>query len=101
MSRYSFDVVRDGTRYLVSFGYDYPCTEYFLHVEYADAHHCRESEEDGNPELLFAIASYNTLKCHPDHPGKFRWSNGEMLEMYQCWDVPSVAQTAVALDQPF
>lgn len=103
MSRYSVETIKDGARYIVSYGYDDPLTEYFLHVEHADAKHTgsAESAEDDNPELLFAISSYHTLKCHPDYPGKTHFSNSEILELMQKWGVPKEAQSVVAMDERF
>jgi hypothetical protein len=108
MSRFSFNI--NGTdvpeealaghpkeaRYQVSFGYDNPCTEYFIHVEQLTM--VNDPEEEN---LLFAVASYNTLTPHPSRPDKIRYSNGELLELFQAWGVPSTAQEALALDQPF
>ena len=100
MSRYAIEEIRSGVTYLVSFGYDNPCTEYFLHVEQIDPRP-EPTEEDEQPELIFAIASYNTMKCHPDYPGKFRWPNSELLRLFEHWGVPSVARVALAMDLPF
>lgn len=101
MSRYSHNVVRDGAEYVVSYGYDRPLSEYFIHVEHANATHSRESEEDDNPELLFAVSSYSTLKPHPDHPGKYKFSNSELLELFKEWGVPEKHISQLALDLPF
>lgn len=98
MSRYNHTVVRDNVRYVVSYGYDDPLSEFFLHVERCDMTGEADDEDEG---LIFAIANVNTLKCHPDHPDKIRWNNSEILEVMTQWEVPSWVQTRVALDLKF
>lgn len=93
MSRYSHTVTVEGKDYTVSYGYDRPLSEYFLQVE-----DCGAEDDDG---LLFAISSYNTMKCHPDYPGKFNWSNGELIELFVHWEVPFQHTAALASDMPF
>lgn len=108
MSRYSITKVRDNKKYTVSYGYDV-LSEFFLHVEYADEKDIpapkddsnRDCGDEDNPELLFAISSYNTLKCHPDFPNKFRWNQSEILDMMIQWGVPERHYRMVALDLSF
>jgi hypothetical protein len=103
MSRYTFETEREGVRYHVAFGYDNPLSEYFIHVSYADPKDMlgEPSTENPEPELLFAVSSYNTLKCHPDYPGKTKWSRGELLELFEAWNCPPLACQALAGDLPF
>jgi hypothetical protein len=86
MSRYT-KVLEDGT--YVAYGYDEPLQEYFIQLF--------DSEE----ECLFSIANYNTLLEHPDAPHKVRYSNSELLEVFQKYNLPVNHIIMLASDLPF
>lgn len=98
MSRYCHEFRKDGKLYLVSYGYDRPLQEYFIHAEEIDPPLDPPSDDRG---MLFAVSSYNTMQCHPDYPGKMRWSNSELSELFTEWGVPYEYRVQLALDLPF
>jgi hypothetical protein len=102
LSRYEKTVVKNGKRYLVSCGYDFPLMEYFLHVEYQDPKDIPESMlDDEQPELLFAISSHSTLKCHPRYPAKTHFVNSEIWTLMEEWDADPAHIKAVRDDLPY
>lgn len=86
MSRYE-KVLPNGEQ--VAWGYDRPLSEYFI------------QKFDKKGETIWSIANYNTLEPHPDHPQKIRYSNSELLEYYEQYELPQNHINALCLDIPF
>lgn len=94
MSRYTKKLKED-TQTLV-WGFDRPMSEYFIQL-FDDT----ETIGDG---LVFSISSVFTMVQHPDHPGKTKWGNGELLELIKKDypnDIPSEHIDALVMDIPF
>ena len=81
MSRHSFKTIKDGKEYEVAYGYDYPLGEYFLQVF--------DNTREEDDELIIDEGSRSTGK-----------SNGEMLDLFELWNVPSRHIQRLALDLP-
>lgn len=84
----------------VHWGYDEPLQEYFLSL--FDLSVMDDREED----CIYSIMSHSTTMCHPGYPGKFDWSNSEILELieknkYLRNIIPKEHKEAIALDVPF
>jgi hypothetical protein len=75
-------------------GFDRPLQEYFVQLFRTDA---PEEEED----VVFSISSRTTIDPHPDYPGKFHYSNGELVEIMTELGADEAHITAVVLDLPF
>ncbi len=88
MSRYSATLENGNT---LAWGYDRPLSEYFIH------------EEGQDDETIFEIGSYYTTKAHPEFPDKLKYSNGEMLEIFQRYTavIPKEHINALVGDLPF
>jgi len=102
MSRHTHIEEKNGVKYEVICGFDKPLSEYFLQVYLADPElEDEEEDEFGDPRLLFSIASVSTLQDHPEHPGKKRWSNGEIFIEMKKWGCAKEHCHQVAMDLPF
>lgn len=104
MSRYNKTVKKDGKTVHYAWGYDAPCQEYFFQC-FKDEEDLSDDEES---DVIFSISSVHTLTPHPDHPGKMKWSNGQIIELMQKYTdekgecvVPMDHRTHIALDLPF
>ena len=103
MSRYN---ARLKNNRILSWGYDEPLREYFLHEEYSPEEIKKlsfDDEEEGDEHLVFAISNKFTLKPHPDTPNKYTYTNGEILtHMNRYRDViPKAHLEAIASDLSF
>ena len=102
MSRYD---ARLKNNRILSWGYDEPRREYFLHEEYSPEEIKKLSfdDEEGDEHLVFAISNKFTLKPHPDTPNKYTYTNGEMLSYMRSYkDVIQKAHLeAIASDLSF
>lgn len=86
MSRHSHQNEKGET---IVYGYDGPCQSYFI------------QKYDVEGEIVYDLDSVFTTVPHPDTPTKMRYSNGEMLEVYETEGVPDEYKTMLALDLPF
>lgn len=88
MSRYTAAIVHG---YELAWGFDEPNSEYFIQLF------------DPEEECVFSIANYWTTQYHPEFPRKARWSNGELLEIFQRYAdvVPAEHIQALVSDLPF
>jgi hypothetical protein len=82
MSRYS--ITNEETGVVVSYGFDHACG-YFLQVE--------------EPDKDMPTVDVDSIGMGTTNNGPM--SNGAMLELYQQYGVPKMAQTYLALDMPF
>lgn len=99
MSRYSKIIQRDNKNIEVAWGYDEPLREYFL-----QEFHDEDDLEDEEEETIFSISNVHTIAFHPKYPGKFRYSNSEILKLMEEYDedvIPKEHKQAVAMDLPF
>lgn len=88
MSRYSANLPDGGE---LAWGYDRPTSSYFI------------QRYDADEELVFDVSSQYSMRCHPDYPGKTKFSNGELLEIfndYAKWIHEAHIQ-ALSLDMEF
>jgi hypothetical protein len=60
-----------------------------------------ERGEDEDSGVVFMIASHFTLLAHPETPDKIQYSNSEILELMEAWEVPEEHRSQVAMDLPF
>ena len=102
MSRYN---ARLKNNRILSWGYDEPLREYFLHEEYSPEEIKKLSfdDEEGDEHLVFAISNKFTLKPHPDTPNKYTYTNGEMLSYMRSYKdvIPKAHLEAIASDLSF
>lgn len=55
-----------------------------------------------NDECIWNISSYASLQPHPDYPGKFNYSNSELLDIIRGlqYHIPEDFINAIELDLP-
>lgn len=94
MSRHTHVLIKGSKRYEVVCGFDRPLHEYFIQVWDIE-----NPSDDDTP--VFSVASYNTMKPHPDTPEKVRYSNSEILSLMEEWGCSFDYRRAVAMDLPF
>lgn len=79
------------------YGYDEQLQEYFL-----GAFDLTKNEDED--DCIYGIGNYfNTIKPHPEYPGKIAWSNGELLAFISKYKYPISPGhlEKLAMDLPF